>query len=440
MDPAAADEERLCGDALAVAWADTAARALCDRVHATLHGGASLSSAARDIESNLPRLVALLRSREREGGVQAAPTRRRLGALEALARCVGSVGIGASPTGRRGNSEVAGVLWRDVDAALADAAAALRSSLDARATAAKKSARKSAAAAAAAAYSQPSGQEQLDDAMGQHWDLSDDIGKVLAFHLSHAPDTASAARRQMSTGAVCDACHACAGGLGAPAAESLWRCVTLAAGAHAPCGVAARAVPGFAETFRDARRCALRGSAAAAPLLLPDGGTSALLACVREASASLAGPMPTDAASATAPHRVADSVAEALELRVALLRCADSAGRSALVGDTALDSELVTLRSPVSTALRERTRALEEKEASEEENGSSSTDDDKRYALLRRFGGCPGREYGVVVGACRAQERLVLVRVRGRRRRTSRGRGWRTTPCSSQVGLASRLS
>ena len=70
---------------------------------------------------------------------------------------------------------------------------------------------------------------------------------------------------------------------------------------------------------------------------------------------------------------------------MALLRCADSAGRNALVGDTALDSELVTLRSPVSTALRERTRALEEKEASEEENGSSSTDDDKRYALLRRL-------------------------------------------------------
>ena len=103
---------------------------------------------------------------------------------------------------------------------------------------------------------------------------------------------------------------------------------------------------------------------------------------MREASASLAGPMPTDAASATAPHR---AVAEALELRVALLRCADSAGRNALVGDTALDSELVTLRSSVSTALRERTRALEEKEASEEENGSSSTDDDKRYALLRRL-------------------------------------------------------
>ena len=288
MDPAAADEERLCGDALAVAWADTAARALCDRVHATLHGGASLSSAARDVESNLPRLVALLRSREREGGVQDAPTRRRLGALEALARCVGSVGIGASPTGRRENSEAAGALWRCVDAALADAAAALRSSLDARATAAKKSARKSAAAAAAAADSQPSEKEQLDDAIGQHWDLSDDIGKVLAFHLSHAPDTASAARRQMSTGAVRDACHACAGGLGAPAAESLWRCVTLAAGAHAPCGVVARAVPGFAEAFRDARRFALR---AAAPLLLPDGGTSALLACVREASASLAGPI-----------------------------------------------------------------------------------------------------------------------------------------------------
>ena len=284
MDPA----ERLCGDALAVAWADTAARALCVRVHATLHGGASLSSAARDVESNLPRLVALLRSREREGGVQDAPTRRRLGALEALARCVGSVGIGASPTGRRENSEAAGALWRCVDAALADAAAALRSSLDARATAAKKSARKSAAAAAASADSQPSEQEQLDDAMGQHWDLSDDIGKVLAFHLSLAPDTASAARGQMSTGAVRDACHACAGGLGAPAAESLWRCVTLAAGAHAPCGVAARAVPGFAEAFRDARRFALR---AAAPLLLPDGGTSALLACVREASASLAGPI-----------------------------------------------------------------------------------------------------------------------------------------------------
>ena len=152
----------------------------------------------------------------------------------------------------------------------------------------KKSARKSAAAAAASADSQPSEQEQLDDAMGQHWDLSDDIGKVLAFHLSHAPDTASAARGQMSTGAVRDACHACAGGLGAPAAESLWRCVTLAAGAHAPCGVVARAVPGFAEAFRDARRYALR---AAAPLLLPDGGTSALLACVREASASLAGPI-----------------------------------------------------------------------------------------------------------------------------------------------------
>ena len=70
---------------------------------------------------------------------------------------------------------------------------------------------------------------------------------------------------------------------------------------------------------------------------------------------------------------------------MALLRCADSAGRNALVGDTALDSELVTLRSSVSTALRERTRALEEKEASEEENGSSSTDDDERYALLRRL-------------------------------------------------------
>lgn len=139
------------------------------------------------------------------------------------------MGIGASPTGRRGNSEAAGALWRCVDAALADAAAALRSSLDARATAARKSA---AAAAAASADSQPSEKEQLDDAMGQHWDLSDDIGKVLAFHLSHAPDTASAARRQMSTGAVRDACRACAGGLGAPAAESLWRCVTLAAGAH----------------------------------------------------------------------------------------------------------------------------------------------------------------------------------------------------------------
>ncbi|GHP11612.1 hypothetical protein PPROV_001034000 [Pycnococcus provasolii] len=278
MDPA----ERLCGDALAVAWADTAARALCVRVHATLHGGASLSSAARDIESNLPRLVALLRSREREGGVQAAPTRRRLGALETLARCVGSVGIGASPTGRRGNSEAAGALWRCVDAALADAAAALRSSLDARATAAKKSARKSAAAAAASADSQPSEKEQLDDAMGQHWDLSDDIGKVLAFHLSHAPDTASAARGQMSTGAVRHACRACADGLGAPAAESLWRCVTLVAGAHAPCGVAARAVPGFAEAFRDARRCALRGSCAAAPLLLPTAAHPRFSrACVR---------------------------------------------------------------------------------------------------------------------------------------------------------------
>ncbi|GHP04236.1 hypothetical protein PPROV_000299000 [Pycnococcus provasolii] len=219
-------------------WADTAARALCVRVHATLHGGASFGLH--------PRAVAWVPLRHSQGALEA---RDGVGIARRQARCGDVLTLRSHMPRLR-----------------CDRALPRRR---------KKSARKSAAAAAASADSQPSEQEQLDDAMGQHWDLSDDIGKVLAFHLSHAPDTASAARGQMSTGAVRDACHACAGGLGAPAAESLWRCVTLAAGAHAPCGVVARAVPGFAEAFRDARRYALR---AAAPLLLPDGGTSALLA------------------------------------------------------------------------------------------------------------------------------------------------------------------
>ena len=273
-------------------------------------------------------------------------------------RCVGD-----ASAARRGSAEASAALWRCVDAALADAAEALRASLDARAYAAK---RKVDVADAA-----PATEEEAT----MHWELTEDVGKVLAYHLAFAPDTAAAAQRQMAAGALRDACHACAGGLGAPAAESLWRCVALGACAHAPCGVAARSIPGFRDAFSDAKRCALRGSVAASPLLGdPDEGGGRLVACLSAAQEALTSPAPT---TATAPHRAA---AEALELLGVLRRCADAKGGQALSPD-GFDAAAVRLRAAVTSSLRLAVAASE----SRSEDACADADHTKRASLLRRL-------------------------------------------------------